>query len=71
MEQQLRKERQLNRRDFVSDMQRDIFMEFMEGDATADIEAEESSLRALPVDDDYGDADDGGALEYEDVMRDE
>ena len=71
MEQQLRKERQLNRRDFVSDMQRDIFME---GDAdrnAADIEAEESSLRALPNDDDYGDADDGGALEYEDVMRDE
>jgi hypothetical protein len=24
-------------------------------------------LRGLPVDDDYGDADDGGALEYEDV----
>ena len=71
MEQQLRKERQLNRRDFVSDMQRDIFIE---GDAdrdAADIEAEESSLRALPNDDDYGDADDGGALEYEDVMRDE
>jgi hypothetical protein len=67
MEQQLRKERQLNRRDFVSDMQREIFMD---GDAereAADIEAEEYSLRSLPTDDDYGDADDGGALDYEDV----
>jgi hypothetical protein len=67
MEQQLRKERQLNRRDFVSDMQREIFID---GDAereAADIEAEEYSLRSLPIDDDYGDADDGGALDYEDV----
>jgi hypothetical protein len=67
MEQQLRKERQLSRRDFVSDMQREIFVD---GDAereAAQIEAEENSLRALPVDDDYGDADDGGALDYEDV----
>ena len=67
MEQQLRKERQLNRRDFVSDMQREIFID---GDAereAADIEAEEYSLRSLPVDDDYGDADDGGALDHEDV----
>jgi len=71
MEQQLRKERQLNRRDFVSDMQREIFMD---GDAEREagqIEAEEYSLRALPTDDDYGDRDDGGALEYEDVNRDE
>ena len=67
MEQQLRKERQLNRRDFVSDMQREIFID---GDAdreAAEIEAEEYSLRGLPVDDDHGDADDGGALDYEDV----
>ena len=67
MEQQLHKERQLGRRDFVSDMQREIFMD---GDAereAADIEAEEYSLRSLPTDDDYGDADDGGALDYEDV----
>jgi hypothetical protein len=67
MEQQLRKERQLNRRDFVSDMHREIFID---GDAereAADIEAEEYSLRSLPTDDDYGDADDGGALDYEDV----
>ena len=67
MEQQLRKERQLSRRDFVSDMQREIFLD---GDAereAAQIEAEEYSLRALPTDDDYGDADDGGALDYEDV----
>ena len=67
MEQQLHKERQLGRRDFVSDMQREIFLD---GDAereAAQIEAEEYSLRALPTDDDYGDADDGGALEYEDV----
>jgi len=67
MEQQLHKERQLSRRDFVSDMQREIFLD---GDAdreAANIEAEEYSLRALPNDDDYGDADDGGALEYEDV----
>jgi hypothetical protein len=67
MEQQLHKERQLSRRDFVSDMQREIFMD---GDAereAADIEAEENSLRSLPEDDDYGDADDGGALDYEDV----
>ena len=67
MEQQLRRERQLNRRDFVSDMQREIFMD---GDAdreAARIEAEEYSLRSLPTDDDYGDADDGGALDYEDV----
>lgn len=66
MEEQLRKERQLNRRDFVSDMQREIFLD---GDAereAAQIEAEEYSLR-LPIDDDYGDADDGGALDYEDV----
>jgi hypothetical protein len=67
MEQQLRKERQLNRRDFVSAMQREIFLD---GDAEREadqIEAEEYSLRSLPADDDYGDADDGGALEYEDV----
>lgn len=67
MEQQLRKERQLSRRDFVSDMQREIFLD---GDAereAAQMEAEEYSLRALPTDDDYGDADDGGALDYEDV----
>jgi hypothetical protein len=71
MEQQLRKERQLSRRDFVSDMQREIFLD---GDAdreAAQIEAEAASLRGLPVDDDYGEADDGGALEYEDVNRDE
>jgi hypothetical protein len=67
MEQQLRKERQLRRRDFVSDMQREIFLD---GDAereAAQMEAEEYSLRSLPNDDDYGDADDGGALDYEDV----
>jgi hypothetical protein len=67
MEQQLRKERQLNRRDFVSDMQREVFIE---GDAEREadqMEAEEYSLRALPADDDYGEADDGGALDYEDV----
>jgi hypothetical protein len=67
MEQQLRKERQLSRRDFVSDMQREVFLD---GDAereAAQMEAEEYSLRALPTDDDYGDADDGGALDYEDV----
>ena len=67
MEQQLRKERQLSRRDFVSDMQREIFLD---GDAertAAEIEAEEFGLRRLPNDDDYGDADDGGALDYEDV----
>ena len=67
MEQQLRKERQLSRRDFVSAMQREIFLD---GDAEREadqIEAEEYSLRSLPADDDYGDADDGGALEYEDV----
>jgi hypothetical protein len=67
MEQQLRKERQLNRRDFVSEMQREIFLD---GDAEREadqIEAEDNSLRALPADDDYGDADDGGALDYEDV----
>jgi len=69
MEQQLRRERQLNRRDFVSDMQREIFLE---GDAertAAEIEAEENSLRGLPIDDDYGDADDVGALNYEDVIE--
>jgi hypothetical protein len=69
MEQQLRKERQLSRRDFVSDMQREIFLE---GDAertAAEIEAEENSLRGLPTDDDYGDADDVGALDYEDVIE--
>jgi hypothetical protein len=69
MEQQLRKERQLSRRDFVSDMQREIFLD---GDAereAAEVEAEEYSLRALPNDDDYGDADDGGALDYEDVIE--
>jgi hypothetical protein len=67
MEQQQRKERQLSRRDFVSDMQREVFLD---GDAereAAQMEAEEYSLRALPTDDDYGDADDGGALDYEDV----
>jgi hypothetical protein len=67
MEQQLRKERQLSRRDFVSDMQRQIFIDGDEEREAADIEAEEYSLRSLPVDDDYGDADDGGALDYEDV----
>ena len=70
MEQQLRKERQLSRRDFVSDMQREIFLD---GDAdreAAQIEAEEARL-CLPTDDDYGEDDDGGALEYEDVNRDE
>ena len=67
MEQQLRKERQLGRRDFVSDMQREIFMDGDEEREAADIEAEEYSLRSLPVDDDHGDNDDGGALDYEDV----
>ena len=67
MEQQQIKERQLGRRNFVSDMQREIFMEGDAERSAAEIEAEENSLRALPVDDDYGDADDGGALEYEDV----
>jgi hypothetical protein len=69
MEEQLRKERQMSRRDFVSDMQREIFLEGE--DEAAQIEAEEYSLRSLPNDDDYGDADDGGALDYEDVNRDE
>jgi hypothetical protein len=67
MEQQLRKERQVNRRSFVSDMQREVFLEGDAERSAADIEAEENSLRGLPVDDDYGDADDEGALEYEDV----
>ena len=67
MEQQQRKERQLSRRDFVSDMQREIFLDGDEDRAAADADAEEFSLRGLPVDDDYGDADDGGALDYEDV----
>jgi hypothetical protein len=82
MEQQLRKERQLRRRDFVSDMQREIFLDGGAGAeidadrvaaeieaerASAQMEAEEYSLRSLPTDDDYGEADDGGALEYEDV----
>lgn len=67
MEQQLRKERQLSRRNFVSDMQREVFLDGDAERAAAEIEAEEYSLRGLPVDDDYGDADDGGALDYEDV----
>jgi hypothetical protein len=67
IEQQQRKERQLGRRNFVSDMQREIFMDGDAERSAAEIEAEENSLRALPNDDDYGDADDGGALEYEDV----
>lgn len=67
MEEQLRKERQVNRRSFVSDMQREVFIEGDAERSAADIEAEENSLRGLPVDDDYGDADDEGALEYEDV----
>ena len=71
MEQQLRRERQLNRRDFVSDMQREIFIDGDAERAAEEIEAEEYSLRGLPVDDDYGDADDGGALEYEDVVQNE
>ena len=72
MEQQQRKERQLSRRSFVSDMQREVFIEGDADRAEADADAEEFSLRGLPVDDDYGDADDGIALEYEDVNdRDE
>jgi hypothetical protein len=67
MEEQLRKERQVSRRSFVSDMQREVFIEGDAERSAADIEAEENSLRGLPVDDDYGDADDEGALEYEDV----
>ena len=67
MEQQQHKERQLNRRNFVSDMQREVFIEGDADRAAAEADAEEFSLRGLPVDDDYGDADDGGALEYEDV----
>ena len=67
MEEQLRKERQLSRRDFVSDMQREIFLDGDADRAEAEADAEEFSLRGLPVDDDYGDADDGGALDYEDV----
>ena len=67
MEQQLRKERQLRRHDFVSDMQREVFLDGDAERAAAEIEADEYSLRALPIDDDYGDADDGGALDYEDV----
>jgi hypothetical protein len=58
MEQQQRKERQMSRRDFVSDMQREIFIEGDADRAAAEMEAEEFSLRALPNDDDYG-ADDG------------
>jgi hypothetical protein len=76
MEQQMRKERQLMRR--VADMQpedgdaeRAAEMEAEEHSlrerAAAEIEADEYSLRGLPNDDDYGDADDGGALDYEDV----
>jgi hypothetical protein len=71
MEQQQRKERQLSRRDFVSDMQREVFIEGDAERSAAEIEAEENSLRDLPNDDDYGDADDGGALDYEDVNNDE
>ena len=67
MEQQLRKERQLSRRDFVSDMQREIFLDGDAERSAAEIEAEENDLHGLPVDDDYGDADDGGALDHEDV----
>ena len=67
MEQQQRKERQLSRRSFVSDMQREVFIEGDADRAEAEADAEEFSLRALPNDDDYGDADDGVALEYEDV----
>jgi hypothetical protein len=67
MEQQLRKERQLSRRDFVSDMQREVFLDGDAERAAQEIETEEYSLRALPTDDDYGDEDDGGALDYEDV----
>ena len=67
MEQQQRKERQMSRRDFVSDMQREIFLDGDADRAEAEADAEEFSLRRLPVDDDYGDADDGGALDYEDV----
>jgi len=67
MEQQQRKERQLSRRNFVSDMQREVFIEGDTERSAAEIEGEELSLRALPNDDDYGDADDGGALDYEDV----
>jgi len=67
IEQQQRKERQLSRRDFVSDMQREVFIEGDADRAAAEADAEEFSLRGLPVDDDYGDADDGVALEYEDV----
>jgi hypothetical protein len=70
MEQQQSKERQLGRRNFVSDMQREIFMEGAAERSAAEIEAEENSLRALPNDDDYGSADDGGALDYEDVHND-
>ena len=76
MEQQMRKERQLMRR--VADMQpedgdaeRAAEIEAEEHSlrerAAAEIEADEYSLRGLPNDDDYGDADDGGALDYEDV----
>jgi len=67
MEEQMRKERQLIRRDFVSDMQREIFLDGDAERSAAEIEAEENDLRRLPVDDDYGDADDGGALDHEDV----
>ena len=70
MEQQQSKERQMGRRNFVSDMQREIFMEGDAERSAAEIEAEENSLRALPNDDDYGSADDGGALDYEDVHND-
>ena len=48
-------------------MQREVFLDGDAERAAAEIEADEYSLRALPIDDDYGDADDGGALDYEDV----
>jgi hypothetical protein len=67
MEQQLRKERQVSRRSFVSDMQLEVFLEGDAERSAAEIEAEDNSLRGLPVDDDYGDEDGEGALEYEDV----
>ena len=65
MEKQLLNERQLGKKDYVSDMNREIYMgDLEESERVNDsIEQEEYNMNNIPDDDDFGDHDDAYMLE--------
>jgi len=67
MEKQLLHEQQLGKKDYVSDMNREIYMDDLEENERVNesIEQEEYNMNSLPEDDDYGASDDGYMLENE------